>query len=172
MSCPRAMQVAFADTNFLSSNGWRLPVPATGRTKDNAAGGYLEVIIYSITLSVNGVAELTPYGVEVWGQSSDASPLLRAYDTVNIDEASSIHLTFPNGLPCRQTVDVGTLVNPGSTTSTCLKLDRTKEQPSSTTISNDIVYCPAVSVSFPVNVASEVNLTVTYGYAHQAALAP
>lgn len=170
MKYPRACQIVSADQNFLTMSAGKLYVPGAGRTHAGTAGGYLEPIIYSITFTVSSPASTCPYGFQVLGISTDNIPIFKAFDMVNADESASIHITFPNGLPCRQAVDVGTLLP--AATAGCAVLWRQKEAPSTTTISTDIAFCPAVEVLFPVDTPTEYHLSVTYGYAHQAELQP
>ena len=122
MSKCHAMQFAAADQDFLGSNSMILHVPATGRDRDGATGAYLEVIIYSITLSVQGAVDPGSFGFELYSIQTDGAPVLKIADMVNAGESGTIHMTFPNGLPCgRPALDVGNSIagNAG-----CYKLAR------------------------------------------------
>jgi hypothetical protein len=170
MKHPRACQIVSADQSFLSANFNRLHVPGAGRTHAGTAGGYLEPVIYSITLAVSSPPSTCTYGLQVYGQNTDAIPIFKALDVCDADLSASIHITFPNGLPCRQMIDVGSLLP--ANTAGCAVLWRQKESTSTTTISTDISFCPSIEVIFPGDVPTEYHLSVTYGYAHQAELQP
>lgn len=170
MKHPRACQIVSADQTFLAANYYKVYVPGAGRTHAGTAGGYLEPVIYSITLAVTDAPSSCAYGVSVYGLSTDPFPIFKAYDTMDPNSGSSIHVTFPNGLPCRQAADVGTLLP--ANTAGCTVLWRQKEAGSTTTIATDIQFCPSVNVEFPVDTPGTYQLTVTYGYAHQAELQP
>lgn len=170
MSKCRAMQIAYADGTFLGSNSMKLHVPASGRDRDGGGSGYLEIVIYSITATVAGAVDPGAFGFALFSVNTDAAPILEAYDTVAAGAYSTIHMTFPNGLPCgRQALDVGPSV---AASSTCLKLSRQKDIASGgSTIAQDINACPAVQF-IDYTGAANFSLTVTYGYAHQAELQP
>lgn len=170
MSKCHAMQIAAADGNFLADNNWNLHIPASGRDRDGTTGAYLEIIIYSITLTVFSTVDPGAFGFSLYSMGSDTTPIISAFDSTTAANGATIHMTFPNGLPCgRPILDVGPSI---AGSNGCYKLGIQQNVPSGgATIALDVQKCPRLHVLDQTS-ASEINATVTYGYAHQSALQP
>lgn len=169
MKYPRACQIVSMDAACLAANNYTMHVPGAGRPRDGISGS-LEPIIYSITLATVNPATTSGYGVQVYGLDGDQGPIFAAYDTMEANTCSTMHVTFPNGLPCRQAADVGTLL-PGNTAG-CQVLGRQKDVVSASALPAALNYCPSVSINWFDSIPADYTLTVTYGYAHQSELQP
>lgn len=168
MKYPRACQIVSMNAACLAANSYTMHVPGAGRAHDGISGS-LEPIIYSITLATVNPAATSGYGVQVYGWGSDQNAIFAAYDTMEANTCSTMHVTFPNGLPCRQATDVGTLLV--GNTAGCQVLGRQKNN-LSPGLPSDVDYCPSVYVNWFDIEPADYTLTVTYGYAHQSELQP